>query len=138
MQDEAIYWLRGNGCFIADQEVTFAGAQIDVVGIKRNGVTYCIEVKATAEDLKKERQQYWVQTRSRSQFHFYYLWIPKELDHTGFFDGWGIIKNGLVIRKAKRCDVDVKIIDYIELMERIAESLCDRIYGFKGKPLPDY
>ena len=137
LQDEAVQWLRDTGCFIADQEVTFGGAQNDVVGIKRNGVTYCVEVKATEADLQKARQDYYYQ-RSRKVFHFYYLYLPHELNPKGVFDGWGIIKNGQVVRKAKRNDVDTKIIDYIELLERIAESLCDRIYGWKGQKIPEF
>ena len=127
LKREAVKWLSETGCFIVSEEVFYKSALIDAVGIKRNGISYCIEVKTSQLDLNRGRQKDLLDDWKRN-FTFHYLILPKELKPDYEWSGWGIIRNGKVERKAKRFEVDRSFGNTIELIMQMASNLTNKVY----------
>jgi len=127
LQEDAVYWLYKNGCEIFADEVGVDGGYIiDVVGIKRNGDTFCVEVKATQEDLDKARQEGYSQTNHF--FNYHYLYLPIELELKNAWDGWGIVRDFKSIRKAKRQTSHLHFSELTKLMFDVAGKLAREKY----------
>ena len=141
LQKEGIYWLYKQGCEFFADEVGYKGEVLDVVGIKKNGDTLLVEVKATKDDLEKARQEY-----RFGKFDFQYLLIPEKFLQyvkTGRWDGWGVIvftktqSGGYVnsVIKAKRQDRTSHFTDWIDLIFEVSGKLAREKYfdNFRGK-----
>lgn len=131
LKDRAIGWLLSQGCSVVSQEVGFRGRTYDAIGIKNNGTSYCVEAKATQSDLDKGRQDRLSYSRV---FTFSYLIVSPELKvKLGNFEGWGIIRNGMVEKKARRLETDVRLSSLIDLIFSMAANLSWKVYQKSAK-----
>lgn len=140
LKNEGVKWLCETGCSIVSEEVSFRGSLFDVVGIKDNGLSYCIEAKATQEDLDKNRQVKNIYSQWRSSFNFCYLILPEELKPDWEWSDWGIIRIlsqnydlghrflPRVERKSKRFESFKSFPETIEIIMAIAKKLTNKIY----------
>jgi len=141
LKGKAINWLNQTGCSIVAEEVSFRGDLFDVVGIKDNGIKYCVEAKATQKDLNGDRQVKNTTDYGKGNFNFYYLVLPEELKPGYEWSDWGIIRMlkaeydfGAAIflphieRKAKRFESLKTFPETIEIIMAVAKKLTNQIY----------
>lgn len=149
LKKEAVDWLNQLGCSIVAEEVSFRGDLFDVVGIKDNGISYCIEAKATQEDLDKNRQVKNVYSQWRNSFNFCYLILPEgRLNPDWEWLDWGIIRVPFanyelehklslhIEKKSKRFESLKTFPETIEIIMAIAKRLTNQIYYQKSGAKP--
>ena len=139
LKKEAVIWLNQTGCSIVGEEISFRGDMLDVVGIKDNGIKYCIEAKATQRDLNRKRQTDFTNSY-RGNFTFYYLILPEDLKPSWEWEKWGIIRVhsanddlghrllARVERRAKRFESRRSFYETIEIIMAVAKRLTNQRY----------
>lgn len=139
LKREAILWLNNTGCTMVAEEVSFRGDLFDAVGIKNNGTSYCLEAKASQQDLNRNRQVK-PYARWRKSFNFCYLILPEGLKPDYEWEDWGIIRVPsanynlghkllpVVEKRAKRQESSKAFPETIEIIMAIAKRLTNQIY----------
>lgn len=134
LQREAVLWLVNQGCYLFGEEVGFQGEILDVAGIKKNGCTYRVEVKASKQDLDKGRQEFRL-----GSFDYEYVCVPSELlatFKTSQWNGWGVLVyyptayggNIESAISAKRRVSEIRFDQLIDLMFCIGGKACREFY----------
>jgi hypothetical protein len=105
LQLSAINWLRNEkqckiyadeiGIWRSDNRAQKMIDICDVVGLSDNGTSYCIEIKASRDDLRKGRQLT-ISLKKEAKFSYYYLLLPNNLPVSDKLDkiwrDWGILR----------------------------------------------